>query len=590
MARIQGRVSTNRLERRILLSLLGFAFLLTIWPGYAAAISSKICTDLEVRSDDRIVFSKTERLFLCGDSDNAPWSAPSQSQIKHFMNSFLQSRGYLEPRFIQEGTSLVVETGDKSRVRILASDDTPPELDFTRFWVPRRKTLMPSLLDEYEDLVRGRIEAEGYPCPSVTATANSTDDSMIIRSESGPRQKIKLIEENENLGLREGTLRRYFPVKEGDWFNGDLVHIANERIKASEILGGSYMVTTCDPDGAVIHHRSVIGPPRRVTAGIGFNTETYAITRVTYHSSRLDANASNFSARLSASYVRQHLESNFEWYFLTRPLSVHFKPTLSFDRINEKSSEERTGKGSWHLGAYSDLGTENIRGYIGPNLNLIQTLRGTGPEYARILEVEANARIMSHAYEFYQGAPRSGHLLDLRYTTASEKTFSTLDVRTYSAKGEILFNALNMEPTLLVLGFRARAAASDAPPDAILPDQYLYYIGGSDDVRGFNRRSIPSPTAGARSILTGGSELRLTTVIPYGVQPFLFVDAGKLGTKPFAYDPTIYYSPGAGVRWQSPIGSLRGSIARGLVQSPDLDIVEDFPARWNAFISFGEEF
>ncbi len=567
-----------------------FVIAFLVFDTSANAEDQKLCDHLEIHSDDRLTFTKTEKLLLCGDSDNNPWSDPSDTQIKLLIRSFLQARGYFEPKFTQADKTLHVEVGDKSRIKSLGSKDMPPELDFRRFWVPWRKTLTPALLDEYQDIIKSRIEAEGYPCPSVTATADAIDDSMTIETKAGPRLRVHLIKETEDLGLRPGTLRRYFPIQEGDWFNGDLVHIANERIKIADLIGGSYMVTTCEPEGAVIQHRTAVGPPRRMTVGVGLNTETFLITKASYHSSRLDANASSFDASLSANYFHQHLESSFEWYFLNSPSSLHFKPYLSFDRVNEESSEERMTKGAWHLGAYHDIGPEYLRGYIGPNLNLIRTLRGIGPEYARILELEANARIMSHGYEFYRTSPRSGHLLDLRYTTASPRTYSTLAVTTYSAKGEILFNAASLEPPLLVVGFRGNIAGSDAAPDVELPDQYLYYIGGSDDVRGFKRRTVPSATQGARSIMSGGTELRLFTVIPYGIQPFVFLDAGKLGSKFLTYDPTIYYSPGFGIRWQSPFGSIRGSIARGLIRTPDPERIDAFPPQWLGFVSFGEEF
>lgn len=556
----------------------------------ASARELKLCSDFVIQSKEQLLFTKTETLFLCGDEDNKPWSEPTESQVKLLTTSFLQSRGYYNPTFRREGKTLVVDVGDKTRVKSITADDEPVEIDFTRFWVPWRKTLTPSLLDEYEELVQGRVEAKGYPCPSVNLTAGAAEGSMNIDVDPGPRLKVTGIDETDDLGLRPRTLRRYYPIKEGDWFNGDLMHIANDRIKATEILGSSYMVATCEPEGAVIHHRSVVSLPRRMTIGAGVNTETYVVGRATYQSTRLDANASSFSAILSANYFRQHVESNFEWYFLPFASPLHFKPSVSTDRVNETSSEERKIKAEGHFGAYGDVGTESIRGYVGPNLNLIRTLRGTGPAFARILELEANGRIMSHSYEFYRGAPRSGHLLDLRYTTASAHTYSTLAVRTYSAKGEILFNTASLEPPLVVIGVRANAAGSDAASDVELPDQYLYYIGGSDDVRGFRRRTVPSANAGTRSILSGGMEMRLVTIIPYGIQPFVFLDAGKLGPSAFKYDQTIYYSPGAGVRWQSPFGSLRGSVARGLIKSSDTERAESFHPQWVAFISFGEEF
>lgn len=560
--------------------------------AYASdTVDLKVCDDLIVRGPERLRFSSTERQFLCGDSKNPPWAAPSESQIKLFLVSFLQSRGYFLPSFTREGTVLIGDMGTKSRIKSLASDGTPLELDFHRFWVPKRKPLTPGLLDEYQDLVQGRIEHEGYPCPNVEALANATDGSMTIRAEPGPRQKIVRILEEESVELRPKTLRRYYPFEEGDWFDGDLVFIANQRIKAEDILASSYMVSTCDADGAVVQHRGSTGLPRRMTVGFGANTETYFILRSTYRNGRVDENASRFDAILSANYFHQRVEGSFDWYFLKRPSSIHLKPKVAIDRHTEDNLVERATVASALLGAYRDLGDYYVRLYAGPNLNHVITKRdGEDENFARILEAEFSGRVMSHDYEFYRGAPRTGVLVDWRYTTASKRTLSTVAVNTLSVNGEILFNFAKLEPPLLVFGLRGNIASTDASPDAVLPDQYLYYLGGSDNVRGFKRRTIPSGQQGVRSIASAGAEVRLVTVIPYNLQPFAFIDSGKIGDQPFVYKSTVFYSPGLGLRWQSPFGSLRGSIARGLVHPEDGDRAKNFPPRWNALLSFGEEF
>jgi translocation and assembly module TamA len=552
--------------------------------------SIEVCSNLILRTDDRLTFSTTERRFLCGDAANPPWASLPENQVRVFLVAFLQARGYFQPTFRRDGKVTVVDVGEKSRIRILRSATTPPELDFTRFWVPGRKPLTPALLDEYQALVRSRIESEGYPCPRVDATANAAEGSMHIEVDSGPRQKIVRIQQEEVLGLRPGTLRRYYPFEEGDWFDGDLLWIANERIKAEDMLSSSYMLSRCGQDGAEVEHRAAAGPPRRMRVGFGVNTETYFIVRSTYRNARVDANASRFDATLTANFFDQRLEASFDWYFLPFPSSLHFKPTVSLERRAEKSSEVRTTVASWHLGAYRDALGHYWRAYVGPNLNLIRTVRGEGPDFARIVELELSGRIMSHDYEFYRGSPRSGHLMDWRYTTAKTATLSTLTVKTLSTVFEQLFNFSSLEPPLVVLGVRGGAYTTYADVDQELPDQYLYHLGGSGDVRGFKRRSIPGIEDGARSAVYGGTEARLVTVIPYGLQPFVFVDAGKVGKSAFAMKRPLFYSPGFGVRWQSPIGALRGSVARGLVA--DLDPKEELTVGTGitAFVSFGEEF
>ncbi len=551
---------------------------------------ARICDTLRITSPEKISFSDTEKRFLCGDPKNPPWSEVPENEVRLFLISFLQARGFFQPTFDRDGQTLVVDVGDKSRIKVLQSAGVPPQMDFSRYWVPKRKPLTPGLLDEYQDLVRGRVESEGYPCPSVNATANAADGSMNIGITSGPRLRVISIDEQDVAGLKPLTLRRYFPIEVGDWYDGDLVYIANERIKAEDMLSSTYMVSNCTPEGATIEHRAVTGPPRRMTVGFGVNTETYFIFRSTYRNARVDANASRFDAILSANYFNQQLRSSFDWYFLPFPTSLHFQPVLSFERRNEESSEVRTTTASWHLAGYKDGFGRQWRLAVGPNLSLIRTTRGRGPDFARILELQASGQVMSHDYEFYRGSPRSGQSLNWKVTNASQRTYSTLTVRTFSADGDMLFNWAKLEPPLVVLGLRGGLQTTDAAPDVELPDQYLYYIGGSGDVRGFPRRSVPSEDAGARTAAYLGTEARVVTIFPYNLQPFVFVDAGKVGQNAFTLDPTLFYSPGAGMRWQSPFGSLRGSVARGMLAHVDQAKKPSVSQGWSLFVSFGEEF
>ncbi len=156
--------------------------------------------------------------------------------------------------------------------------------------------------------------------------------------------------------------------------------------------------------------------------------------------------------------------------------------------------------------------------------------------------------------------------------------------------GEQLFNLGFLEPPLVVMGVRGGLRATDAPAGEELPEDYLYYLGGSSDVRGFRRLSIPGDGIGARSAGYLGAETRLVSVIPYGIEPFVFLDSGKIGESAYSFSRPTFYSPGAGVRWQSPFGSLRGSLARGIVSNADDDPYGAMKPAWTAFVSFGEEF
>lgn len=554
------------------------------------AKDKKICDSLYIDADILLNFTETETRLLCGDPGNPPWAEPPESQIRAFLIAFLQARGYFLPTFTRKDGVLHVDAGDRTKIEKVLGKNMPPEYDISPVWVPPLKPLTPDLLDEYAALVRSRIGAKGYPCSKVTPSANVADTSLTLTAEPGPRQRVVTITSEIDGNIEPGTLRRYYPFEEGEWFNGELVEIANNRIKAQEILSSVYIVSHCGEQGAEIAQRGVLGAPRRVSVGFGLNTENYVILRANYRNSRLDNRASQFNATINAHYFQQRVESAFYWYLFGASSSFHLKPLVAFERNNEPLAETRNTVGSVHLGAYHDFWGQRWQAYFGPNLNLLQTVRGTGPDFSRLVELEVNAQVQSHDWEYHQALPNTGHKIDIRAATASKRLASTLTMNRMEFRATKLFSLVKLDPPLLVLGLRTGGAATQAEPDVELPNDYMHFLGGNSNLRGFPRKSIPSKDYGARTAAFVGAELRLVTVIPYQLQPLVFIDYGATGTEFMRLDRPQYYSPGIGVLWNSPIGALRGAVSRGYIVNEPKEMDHPVPAGWVGIFSFGEDF
>jgi translocation and assembly module TamA len=122
-----------------------------------------------------------------------------------------------------------------------------------------------------------------------------------------------------------------------------------------------------------------------------------------------------------------------------------------------------------------------------------------------------------------------------------------------------------------------------------IPTSDRVFVGGDQNLRGFPRKGIDNQGLGYLTFLYLGFELRLIEELPYRLQPFLLWDLGQTGNKRYTVDPTLFISEGIGLRWLSPFGTLRGSIARGRVLY--YEITDTFvPEQWVYFISFGQEF
>ncbi len=563
--------------------------------GFSAQIPatdlSHPCAQLAILSPEPIDFSDLEHRLICGDSKVAAWAEPSQITVKIFLVSFLQSRGYFQPTFlIQDDGVLFVETGEKSHIYLLRSKSMPEGFDFDRFWVPTRKIMTPSLLDEYTNLVKGRLEHAGYPCPTVTTTANAKEGSMDIEADVGSRLRVKTIREEPTSGLASGVVKRYLPYSEGDWFDGDLMYLGNERIKAEGVLASSYMTSHCRGGEVFVEHRASQTPPRLVRVGVGVNTETFFLVKASYRNHRVDDHASQFEANFQGHYFSQKVDGAFKWYFLNPSSSLHFEPHVEFKRHYEKLFENYSAKASWHLGGYKDFWGHHWQTHLGPSLKLIRTVRGEGPNFARVVAMDYRLNVESHDHELYRAAPRSGRQFEFRFSHTI-KDLSTLDVKTIASNGEALFNVRSLEPPLFILGIRGGAATSQAHEGTRLPSEYRHTLGGSMNIRGFHRRSIPG-SEGAMTSAYLGAEGRLVTILPYGLQPFVFVDVGRVGEESYKLDSQVFYSPGVGVRWQSPFGSLRANIGHGFTGESEKSEGLKYGVRptWVLFISFGEEF
>jgi translocation and assembly module TamA len=170
---------------------------------------------------------------------------------------------------------------------------------------------------------------------------------------------------------------------------------------------------------------------------------------------------------------------------------------------------------------------------------------------------------------------------------------SGVDFQRLMFDGQALWNVRDLAPPLIVLGMRGSVASTviGAGPEhlAELPPMYRHFLGSSTNMRGFAREALPTGGKGALTAAYLGLEARLAAGLPAGLQPLLFYDMGKTGRTSLQLDRPLYYSPGLGMRWQSPLGSLRLTAARGMVAHASADERRGLE-RWVFYLSFGEEF
>jgi outer membrane protein assembly factor BamA len=194
---------------------------------------------------------------------------------------------------------------------------------------------------------------------------------------------------------------------------------------------------------------------------------------------------------------------------------------------------------------------------------------------------------MSHDFEFHASDPQDGYRLTLTNDLSHPAVVSDAAVQRLSLDGEALWNLQKYDPPLWILGVRGSystlLASDQALQQNLLPASYYRTLGGSVNLRGFWIQELPKNRK--RGGLTSGYvgiEQRLANTLPYGFEPFIFADVGAIGSQFLSFDSPLYSSPGLGMRWKSPIGSFRTTIAQGFSGA--------HAEGWTWYFRYGEEF
>ncbi|HEX5038001.1 MAG TPA: BamA/TamA family outer membrane protein [bacterium] len=535
--------------------------------------------------------TKVERSFVCGDSGSDSWKRVPMSQAKYHLRTFLQERGRYQPEFSEDGDRLIVRLGPLTRVRSWTVNGAPKDADVQDRRRVKGRILTPKLLNEIEQWLVRRLKSRGYPCPDAKSKADPVTGDVVVEVTPGPQQNVIAVTEEPVLRMNPGVPRRFDAFKVGKPFNDDLLSLSADRIETDGLLQSTYFKTTCEPEGAVLEQKTFAGRPRIVSVGFGANTEGVVLVKGSWKHTRLEDNASLFEAEGFASYKRQKLAVSSRLYPFKPTSRWHLLPIGEID--HQRESEFHFLSGDVQINAAGGWDDQKIgfKFSFGPDLNYVETYRGAQPGLTRFLTLRSRIELMSHYFEYYLTRPRTGYRASFTVNFGNSNLLSEVTAQRFLLDGEYLYNFRHYEPPLLVFGVRGGLygtfARGDAATLAKLPPNYRFYLGGSPDLRGWGRRELPSED-GALSAAFLSFEIRLAELLPGGFQPFGFFDAGIFGSKALRFDAPVYYSPGGGLRWESPVGMIRGTVGHGFKAGGNQAGTKD--GHWQFYVSFGEEF
>jgi len=180
--------------------------------------------------------------------------------------------------------------------------------------------------------------------------------------------------------------------------------------------------------------------------------------------------------------------------------------------------------------------------------------------------------------------PLSGYRAALRLTPVVSLGLKDTLFAKVEASGSAYFDLMGDGRSVLALralvGSMQGASNSDMPPDQ------RFYAGGSATVRGFRYQSIGprlsnGDPAGASSVDAVSLEWRQRVLDSFGFA--LFADAGQAGTSSLPFDGSLQLGIGAGVRYYTPIGTVRFDVAMPMSKVESNDAFQIYIGLGQAF-------
>ena len=581
-------------------------------PGFGdteeASHFDHICPTVHVEHVKSLRFSAMEKRLLCGDeirdAIGTPWQVIPPNEAAFLIRSFLQSRGYHDCKFLQDGSKLYVLIGGLSHLKKFSVGGGPPK------WEPPRKRLIldrpltPGLLDELQAWSLTQVKNEGYACAKGDTQADPHLGEVFVHLTPGEPKRFMVLNTTGDTSLNAAALNRYNAFRLGDTYREYLVDLTRRRTLDDGFLQSIILSTRCQPDGVLINRDVLLGSSREVRVAFGGGTEQGPLIRATLRQNRIGASASSAQVQLNASYKQktineQDITANYKWYYTKGESRSFLQPALTFKHEASEKTEYRQAKFQLSQGYGIELESGSIDMTAGPVWLDFLRSRGTDQSgdiatkvKAPLVYISTSSRWRSHEFEYWNTSPRTGELLEanLDFTLASFAANYT--AQRLQLKGEKLWSIGKYDPPLLILGARFNINSVFSVGDReryLLPPEFLTLAGGDANLRGFSANTLPRGNIGALSAALGSFEARLHKVIFSRVDVFGFMDAGALGRSNFQLDWPFFISPGAGFRWESPVGALRVYAAEGMALN-EVPSESDYGHKFRVGLTFGDEF
>jgi outer membrane protein insertion porin family len=518
---------------------------------------------------------------------------------------------------ISEGEPVMIRD---SRVVIDADESTAAEIrndrDFERA-VNRHEFRQGN---RYQSLrtadVEGRflrvLENLGYPWPviDIETEIDTAANAAGVRITARPNQKSRFsdIRIEGDLSVPERVLLRETDIREGVQYSSEIMQEGQRQIFNHHLFRFATITLPEQPRDSTLEvlFRVREHPQRSVMASIGFGSEEYLRGQLSWQHRNISGTGQRLGVTGRGSFIEQQLSTDYLFPYVFNSRSSNVSRIFGIHKLEPSFELFQAGFNNSLIYELRRTVTASATYEFSVNEELSRDPDISLPD--SVLNYNVSSLTLSGYYS--EGLLREPQGWVIRPFIEfsglfGEGTYSfrklSLDVRRYTR--------LTRSTTLAT---RVNAGKIFYSARETLPSNILFFTGGTNSIRGWNRQRLGPARPAFRDdgsfreyVPTGGKaqlifniEMRqqLTGFIRnVGIAAFLdggqvWADAGSLGDRP------VQFGAGGGVRYQSPIGPIRIDVGYKINPTDeDLNIYQgtDFGSRWSRIgihFSIGQAF
>lgn len=428
------------------------------------------------------------------------------------------------------------------------------------------KKLNHSAYEGMKSLINNRALNSGYFSGKfvqrqllINVETNRAD--IILQYQTGPRYQFGNVTFSRTI-FNQGVLERMVPFDKGAEYQADQVAEFNRDLLASGYF--SHVKVTPQPDQAEnlqvpIEVSLTLRDPHSLGVGGGYSTDVGARAKLAWDQHWLNPEGHSRGAVMELSRLRQNLSTYYQV-----PLDNQIADNLRYFAGLQHEYIDDVETESVVLGA-------ELHKALGNDWERTIGLRAQHDDFS-LGEASGDSQLLIPSVTFQRLTvsnrinPDYGFRLLMDVEGAARGLISTVDFARVLTQAKGLYTFLDDHRVLARL--RLGAVATNEFDD--IPPSLRFFAGGDQSVRGYGYQEL-SPedrngeNIGGRYLMTSSVEYQYEFIDKWRLATF--VDYGNAVNN--VKDP-LKTSVGVGLRWSSPIGSIRIDVAKSL-SDPDED-------------------